>query len=65
MMLTGMMNMATTITDTAAAPHETPWVVRGPLVALAIPSVVIGALCVKSMLFGGYFGSSILRAAGQ
>ncbi len=43
-----------------AVPHETPWVVRGPLVALAIPSVVIGALCVKSVLFGGYFGSSIL-----
>jgi NADH-quinone oxidoreductase subunit L len=41
-------------------PHETPWVVRGPLVALAIPSVLIGALCVKSVLFGGYFGTSIL-----
>jgi NADH-quinone oxidoreductase subunit L len=41
-------------------PHETPWVVRGPLVALAIPSLVIGALCVKSVLFGGYFGNSIL-----
>ncbi|HEV2701044.1 MAG TPA: NADH-quinone oxidoreductase subunit L [Steroidobacteraceae bacterium] len=40
-------------------PHETPWVVRGPLVALAIPSVIIGALCVKSVLFGGYFGTSI------
>ncbi|HEX3835348.1 MAG TPA: NADH-quinone oxidoreductase subunit L [Steroidobacteraceae bacterium] len=42
-----------------AVPHETPWVVRGPLVALAIPSIVIGALCVKSVLFGGYFGHSI------
>jgi NADH-quinone oxidoreductase subunit L len=42
-----------------AVPHETSWVVRGPLVALAIPSVVIGALCVKSVLFGNYFGSSI------
>jgi len=40
-------------------PHETAWVVRGPLVALAIPSIVIGALCVKSVLFGGYFGHSI------
>jgi NADH-quinone oxidoreductase subunit L len=40
-------------------PHETSWVVRGPLVALAIPSVIIGALFVKSVLFGGYFGSSI------
>jgi len=42
-----------------AVPHETSWVVRGPLVALAIPSVVIGALCVKSVLFGGYFGNAI------
>ena len=42
-----------------AVPHETSWVVRGPLVALAIPSIVIGALCVKSVLFGGYFGNSI------
>jgi NADH-quinone oxidoreductase subunit L len=42
-----------------SVPHETSWVVRGPLVALAIPSVVIGALCVKSVLFGGYFGHSI------
>ena len=40
-------------------PHETPWVVRGPLVALAIPSIFIGALCVKSVLFGGYFGNAI------
>jgi NADH-quinone oxidoreductase subunit L len=40
-------------------PHETPWVVRGPLVALAIPSIVIGALCVKSVLFGDYFGKAI------
>ncbi len=41
-------------------PHESPWVVVGPLVALAIPSIVIGALTVDPVLFGGYFGSSIL-----
>src|SRR6185437_13015447 len=41
------------------APHESPWVVVAPLVALAIPSVVIGALTVDPILFGGYFGSSI------
>jgi NADH-quinone oxidoreductase subunit L len=41
-------------------PHETPWVVRGPLVALAIPSVLIGALSVGWVLFGSYFGSSIV-----
>jgi NADH-quinone oxidoreductase subunit L len=40
-------------------PHETPWVVRGPLVALAIPSVVIGAMTVGSVLFGDFFGSAI------
>jgi NADH-quinone oxidoreductase subunit L len=41
------------------APHESPWVVVGPLVALAIPSIVIGALTVDPVLVGGYFGSSI------
>jgi NADH-quinone oxidoreductase subunit L len=45
--------------DHGGDPHETAWVVRGPLVALAIPSVIIGALCVKSVLFGDYFGNSI------
>jgi NADH-quinone oxidoreductase subunit L len=40
-------------------PHETPWVVRGPLVALAIPSVLIGALTVTSLIFGNGFGNAI------
>src|SRR5215475_1584018 len=40
-------------------PHESPWVVTVPLIALAIPSVVIGALTVGPVLFGNYFGSSI------
>jgi len=40
-------------------PHESPAVVTGPLIALAIPSVVIGALTVGPVLFGGYFGDSI------
>ena len=39
--------------------HETPWVVTGPLVFLAIPSIVIGAIAVGSLLFGGFFGDSI------
>jgi len=39
--------------------HESPWIVTGPLVVLAVPSVLIGALTVGPMLFGGYFGSSI------
>ncbi len=32
-------------------PHESPWVVTGPLIALAIPSVLIGFLTVGPMLF--------------
>jgi NADH-quinone oxidoreductase subunit L len=40
-------------------PHESPWVVTGPLIALAIPSALIGYLTIKPMLFGGFFGSSI------
>ena len=39
--------------------HETPWVVTLPLIALAIPSVVIGWLTVEGMLFGDYFSSAI------
>ena len=39
--------------------HETPAVVWGPLVALAIPSLVIGAIGIGPMLFGDYFGTSI------
>ncbi|MEG0053462.1 MAG: NADH-quinone oxidoreductase subunit L [Comamonas sp.] len=38
-----------------AKPHESPWVVTGPLVLLAIPSVVIGALALMPMLFGDFF----------
>ncbi len=40
-------------------PHESPLVVTGPLIALAIPSAIIGGLTIKSMLYGGFFGSSI------
>jgi NADH-quinone oxidoreductase subunit L len=40
-------------------PHESPAVVWVPLVALAIPSIVIGALTVGSVLYGSYFGHSI------
>jgi NADH-quinone oxidoreductase subunit L len=39
--------------------HESPWVVTLPLILLAIPSVVIGWLTIKPLLFGGYFGSAI------
>ena len=36
-------------------PHESPFVVTGPLIALAIPSVVLGAIAIEPMLFGDYF----------
>jgi NADH-quinone oxidoreductase subunit L len=40
-------------------PHESPWVVTLPLILLAIPSIIIGALTAKPLLFGGGFGESI------
>jgi NADH-quinone oxidoreductase subunit L len=41
------------------APHESPWVVTVPLVALAIPSVLVGYLSVERMLFSDFFAGSI------
>lgn len=41
------------------APKESPWVVTLPLILLAIPSIIVGALAVKPMLFGEWFGSAI------
>ena len=43
----------------AHEPHESPAVVTLPLIALAIPSVLIGFLTVNSVLFGNYFGDAI------
>jgi NADH-quinone oxidoreductase subunit L len=43
----------------AHPPHESPWVVTLPLILLAIPSIIIGALTVKPMLHGDYFGEAI------
>jgi NADH-quinone oxidoreductase subunit L len=40
-------------------PHESPWVVWVPLVALAFFSIVIGAATVKHLIFEGGFGNSI------
>jgi NADH-quinone oxidoreductase subunit L len=45
--------------DHAHTPHESPAVVWAPLVLLAIPSVIIGFLTVKSMLFGDFFKDAI------
>jgi NADH-quinone oxidoreductase subunit L len=41
-------------------PHESPWVVTLPLILLAIPSLVIGWLTIRPVLFGGYFGDAIV-----
>jgi NADH-quinone oxidoreductase subunit L len=40
-------------------PHESPWVVTLPLIALAIPSVVIGYFTIGPMLFGDFFKDAI------
>jgi NADH-quinone oxidoreductase subunit L len=39
--------------------HESPAVVTIPLILLAIPSLVLGWITVKSVLFGGYFAGAI------
>ena len=41
-------------------PHETPWVVWLPLVALAIPSLAIGYFTIEPMLYGSYFDGAIV-----
>ena len=45
---------------TAEHLHESPAVVWVPLVALAIPSLIAGYLGAGSMVFGDYFGASIV-----
>lgn len=45
-------------------PKESPAVVTVPLILLAIPSVVVGYL-VGSMVFGDFFGNSIIVHAGH
>ncbi len=46
-------------------PHESPWVVTIPLLALAIPSLAIGYMTIAPMLFGEYFGNAIHVADGH
>jgi len=43
--------------------HETPWVVTGPLVMLAIPSVFIGGWALGPVVFGDFFTGPIAVAA--
>jgi NADH-quinone oxidoreductase subunit L len=41
-------------------PHEPGWVIKLPLILLAIPSVFIGYLAIEKMLFGHMFNGVIL-----
>ena len=43
-----------------ATPRESPWVVTVPLILLAIPSVFAGWAYIQPLLFGGFFGDSIV-----
>ena len=40
-------------------PHEPGWVIKLPLILLAIPSVFIGYMAIESMLFGHFFSDAI------
>jgi len=41
-------------------PHESPWVVTVPLILLAIPSVIIGAIAVGPLLYGDFFSHGVV-----
>ncbi len=45
--------------DHGGTPHESPWVVTLPLIALAIPSLIIGFIAITPLEFGGFFGDAI------
>jgi NADH-quinone oxidoreductase subunit L len=45
--------------ETRSHVHESPLVVTGPLVLLAIPSAIIGWFTIGPVLFGDFFGGSI------
>jgi NADH-quinone oxidoreductase subunit L len=45
--------------------HESPWVVTGPLIALAFFSLVIGWPTIGPLLFGGFFGEAIFVLEGN
>ncbi len=51
--------------ETRSHLKESPGVVTWPLILLAIPALGIGALTVGPMLFGGYFGESIVVDAAH
>ncbi|HTT04799.1 MAG TPA: NADH-quinone oxidoreductase subunit L [Steroidobacteraceae bacterium] len=45
--------------------HDVGWDMKAPLVALAIPSVLIGWLTIDPLLFGGFFNGAIRVLPGQ
>jgi NADH-quinone oxidoreductase subunit L len=45
--------------------HDVGWDMKAPLVALAIPSALIGYLTIEPVLFGGYFRGAIKVLAGH
>jgi NADH-quinone oxidoreductase subunit L len=47
--------------ETKSHLHETPWVVTGPLILLAIPSAIIGWYTVEPILFGEFFQQAIFE----
>ena len=46
-------------------PHEPAWVVKLPLILLAIPSIFIGYLCIETMLYGHFFSGVIAVDSAQ
>ena len=40
-------------------PHESGWVIKLPLILLAIPSIFIGYMAIETMLYGHFFGGVI------
>jgi NADH-quinone oxidoreductase subunit L len=51
--------------ETKSHLHETPLVVTGPLVLLAIPSAIIGWYTIGPVLFGDFFGDAIFVTEGH
>jgi NADH-quinone oxidoreductase subunit L len=51
--------------ETKSHLQETPWVVTGPLIALAIPAAIIGWFTIGPILFGDFFGGSIVVAGNH
>ena len=45
--------------------HDVGWDMKAPLVALAVPSLLIGYFTIQPVLFGGYFGDSIRVTAAN